>query len=110
MCTTALSWQVLFQVCPFTEVQKEKNSAGIHLNGKFAMAMLEGKSPYIKIHISQIEGQIFKKVTVGHIYDECHFHQLIRYTEAESNLLYFWLRLIRVLPAIYPAHDATVQW
>lgn len=42
-----------------------------------------------------------------HICDEYHYYQPPRPTEAKSNLLYFWLRQIKVLPAIYLAHDAT---
>jgi len=88
---------------------ERKNSAGIHLNGKFTITILEGKHPYIKIHISPVkDSQIFnsKKVMVGLICDECHFHHPSRSTEAESNLLCFGLK---VLPAIYLASDAIMQ-
>lgn len=56
-----------------------------------------------------MDRQIFKskKVMVSHVCDEYHYYQPIRPIEAENNLLYFWLKQIKVLPAIYLAHDAT---
>lgn len=42
----------------------------------------------------------------SHICDEYHYYQPIRPTEEKSNLLYFWLKQIKVLPAIYLPHNA----